>query len=84
MRNKIVSAAVLTVTLLPVLMGASKCETLGGVDGNIINTRVVDGQYQVQVKEFVDQTPANAPWVDVPNDKAQSCTVGDPYPACAG
>lgn len=84
MRIKIVSAAALVVALLPVLMGASKCETLGGVDGNIINTRVIDGQYQVQVKEFVSQTLANAPWVDVANDKAQLCTVGDPYPACEG
>jgi hypothetical protein len=54
----------------------------GDVDGNIINTRMDNGQYQVQVKEFVGQTLENAPWVDVPADKAQACTTGDKYPQC--
>jgi hypothetical protein len=79
MRTKMVSALALTVVLFGTLTG---CKNLGGVDGNIINTRMDNGQYQVQVKEFVDQQPANAPWVDVPADKAQACQVGDPYPQC--
>jgi hypothetical protein len=80
MRTKMFFAAMLFI----LLSGVAGCKNLGSVDGNIINTRVIDGQYQVQVKEFVDQSPADAPWENVPNDKAQSCTVGDPYPQCKG
>lgn len=78
MRTKIVSLLAVALLALPL----SACKNLGGVDGNIINTRMHDGQYQVQVKEFVNQTLANAPWVTVPAGKEQACTTGDKYPQC--